>query len=429
MRKQMIHTMQHTTETMLGRTAGRCAMLVSLLAMFVSMTFVSCEIEPPLYLPAQDVRLERAALDLKVDAVWENPYWESEFLYGWTAADISNYGPVIYESPYDYAVRIYFKGEQPNGEHISFNPATMEEGNYFRSVFVYGYHDVLAFSNIYTPDNTQSVIISENLQSVHATVSRNSTTSAFSNVLAYHLGMTPSIIYNQPDIFFSAYLQDLHVTADPADYDYFDDVKKCWVKKVDMPSGPLVYIYLVQVVLRNNDGRITGINNGMALSGVTDYINVNTGFTSNRMSSVHMDMGALRKKVVDAGYLATHHSGFNSKCTLGETVDVVGGRLTTYGLCGMQGFLQNRSSHYSGQYPDNQNLLAIDFNFKNGIDSMVVVDVSSQMKRTCHGGVLTIELDAKDIPIPHNPTPPSGGSGFDPWIENYRDSIVHEFGM
>lgn len=428
MRNKLIHTILVATKP-LSRKVSVCAAILSLFVVIASQVFTSCAIEPPLYLPAQNVILDRQAVDLKVEAVWENPYWESEFLYGWTESDISSYGDVVYEAPLDYSVRLYFNGQDPNGSHISSSVASMEEGKYFRTMFVYGYHDVLAWSNIHTPDHTQSVIVSETLQEVNATVSRNTSTSMFSNALSYHLGMSPSIIYNQPDIFFSAYLKNLHITSDPADYDYFDEATQCWVKRADMPAGPLVYIYLVQVVLRNNDGRITGINNGMALSGITDYTNVNTGLTSDRSSSVHMDMGSLRKKIVDEGYLAEHHSGFKSRCTLGESVDVIGGRFTTYGLCGMLGYLQDKSSHYSGLYPDNQNLVAIDLSFKNGCDSIVMVDVTRQMQHTCHGGVVTIELDAKDIPVPTNPTPSTGGSGFDPWIENYRDSIVHEFGM
>lgn len=427
MSNPMPHTILAATKK-LSRTGRLCVMSTVLTAIIV-MIVTSCAIEPPLYLPGQDIIIDRQAVDIKIEAVWENPYWESEFLYGWTPNDIKSYGDVVYEAPYDYEARLYFNGQEPNSPHISATPATIIEGKFFRTMYVYGYHDVLAWSNIYTPDHTQSVIISEDLQNVHATVSRNNSTSAFSNALSYHLGMTPSIIYNQPDIFFSAFLHDLHVTENPTDYDYYDEARHCWIKRVEMPAGPLVYIYLIQVVLRNNDGRITGISNGAALSGITDYICVNTGTTSNRQSSVHMDMGVLRKKVVDEGYLAQHHSGFKSKCTLGEAVDVIGGRLTTYGLCGMPGYLQNQSSHYSGLFPDNQNLVALDLSFKNGCDSIVMVDVSKQVQHTCHGGVVTIELDAKDIPTPNNPTPTTGGSGFDPYIENYRDSIVHEFGM
>lgn len=401
--------------------------LMTLVALFL---LASCSIEPPLRLPAQNVALDRQAVEIRVEAIWENPDWGYEFLYGWEQADVDLYGPAEYEDPKDFELRLYFLGENPDAEHTRVTPSLMRS-NFYRSMFYYGYHDILMWSNIYTKDNTQSVLIDERLDEVNASVTRNSSAPALVSALQKHLAPNRAFMYNQPEIFYSAYYKNLHVTPNPDDYDYYDEQNQCYVKRCDLKGSPLVYIYLLQVVIRNNEGRIKGINSGAVVSGVSDSVNVNYGNTSRNSSSLLFDLGVKRTKVVPEGYLNQHHSGFLSQCQLNETVDVLGGRFTTYGLCGMKGYLQEPSRFYNGTEPENKNLVAIDFTFKNDRDSIITFDLGDQMKNTCHGGVLTIEVDASDIPLPTNPNGGGGGggSGFDPYIENYGDTVMTEITM
>ena len=394
----------------------------------LSLILASCSIEPPLHLPVQNVTIDRQAVEIQVELVWENPDWEQEFLYGWEAPDVATYGPAHYEDPADFELRSYFLGENADEPHTRVSSSVMH-GNVYRSLFSYGYHDILVWSNIHTPDNTQTVLIDEQLAEVNASVTHNNSTPALATALQQWLPPYQAALYNMPDVFFSAQLRNLHITANPEDYDYYDEANKCWVKKVGMPGAPLVYIYLLQVVIRNNDGRITGVNSGGALSGITDQTRVNDGQSSLSNTSLLFDLNMKQGKVVTEGYLKPHHSTFLSSCHLGERVDVLGGRITTYGLCGQKGYLQEPSSLYAGTCPENKNLVAVDFAFRNGRDSIITFDLTPQLQHTCHGGVLTIELDASKVPVPINPTPPATGSGFDPYVENYTDSIVHEFDM
>ena len=59
------------------------------------------------------------------------------------------------------------------------------------------------------------------------------------------------------------------------------------MKKIDTELKPLVYIYLVQIVLLNNDGRIKGINGNAAMSSMASLTNVNTGHTGNLPTVVY----------------------------------------------------------------------------------------------------------------------------------------------
>ncbi len=420
---------------------GACSVMQLVLCSLCSQSFTvhcslvacmailaSCSIEPPLYLPAQNVSIDRQAVEVEVELVWENPDWEYEFLYGWETPDVQTYGPAHYEEPTDFELRSYFLGEHADAPHVRVSSSVMH-GKTYRSLFAYGYHDILVWSNIHTPDNTQTVLIDEQMEDVNASVTRNNSAPALGQALQQLLPPFQAAVFNQPDIFYSAQMRNLHITPNPEDYDYYDETNKCWVKKAEMPGAPLVYIYLLQVVIRHNDGKITGVNSGAALAGVTDQTRVNDGQTSLSSTSLLFDLNMKRAKVVNEGYLRPHHSTFVSGCQLGETVDVLGGRITTYGLCGQKGYLQEPSSLYAGTCPDNKNLVAVDFAFRNGRDSIITFDLTRQLQHTCHGGVLTIELDAANVPIPVNPTPAPGGSGFDPYVENYTDSIVHEFDM
>lgn len=413
----------------LSAKTALCTMLALIMSLTLPLALTDCSIEPPLHLPGQKVTIDRQAVEIRVEVIWQNPYWGFEFLYAWEDPDIAAYGPAHYEDPEDYELRMYYLGQQPNTPHTNVTASSMQT-RYFRSMFYYGYHDILVWSNIHTPDNTQTVLIDEAMDEVKGSVTRNNSAQKLYAELNKYVGSQRATIFNQPDIYYSAYMRNLEISPDTTKYDYYDYANKCWVKKANMPGAPLVYIYLIQVVLRNNnDHRITGVASG-AVSGVTDSVNVTYGNSSTHNTSMIFELNMKRNKVVTEEFLREHHSTFKSQCTQGEIVDVLGGRFTTYGLCGQRSYIEDSLSLYSGLCPDNQNLVAIDFEFRNGRDSIMVFDLTKQMQHTCHGGVLTIELDASKIPIPVNPNPtPGGGSGFDPYVEDYKDSVVHEFDM
>lgn len=406
--------------------------------LFVLFALSSCTIDPPLHLPAEDITLRFPMVRVDVEAVWGNPDWEEEFLYQWDENDIEHYGEMTYPEPIDYQLRRYYLGDEPDMPHTQVLSAFMSSSVY-RSQFDYGYHDLLVWSNIHNAEHVQTITLQETLESVDASTNavNSGGASKFADMLAKARAVRAASprdvprVYNQPDIFYSAYHRNLHVTDNPADYDFYDDVLLSYVKRLQMELQPLVYIYAVQVILRNNNGKITGASDGAAISGLADGVNVNYGRTTDADINVQFDLGMKYGLRVTPRFATPLRSGVQLKAAVGETVDVLGGRLTTFGLCGMKGYADSRSQVlYAGTHPDNLNHIAIDFKFRNDADSIITYDITSQLQNQSHGGVITIEVDVNDIPLPYNPDPhPGGGSGFDPYIKDYEDGENHEIEM
>ena len=162
---------------------------------------------------------------------------------------------------------------------------------------------------------------------------------------------------------------------------------------------------MVQIVLHNNDGRIVGTLGDGAVSAFATSTSVNTGHTGNTPCMVYY---GTRYK---AGCIAN-----------GETVDVIGGKLTTFGLCDMEPFWVNPKAEYNGSRGDLPNYLYFTLRFANGTSKTMVSTVTDQCQKQSHGGIITLHLDCRDIEVP-DPGSGGGGGAFIADIEDYEDVI------
>ena len=389
----------------------------------LTITFTSC-IEPPLKLPAEEVIVDLPLILLDLEVVWDiNVDWKNTWYYGWDEKDRELWGDIEYPTPTNYELRRYYLGDAPRLPHTEVEPFTIF-GTHFRRTYQFGYYDMLLWSNIDSEDGTQVVTIDEkNLEEVEAstTVTRGMTrvqtsttvTSGTSVLTGTSASTVVTGLYNQPEIFYSSYIRDIHISRDPADYDYYDEEENCWVKKINSELEPLVYIYLVQVVLHNNDGRIRGCTGDNAISSFASGTSVNTGHTWDKPVLVYY--GSRFKQGVEIG-------------DTGEKVDVIGGKLTTYGLCDMDSYSATRnSSVYTGTRTDLTNNLYVDVVFSNGVTSTLQCDVTEQCQQQAHGGVITVDVDVRDIEVPQGP-PTGSGSLFVPTVEDY-DEVLYDIQM
>ena len=371
----------------------------------------SC-IEPPLKLPAEEVMVEMPAVltEVKLDVVWNvNVNWATDWHYPWDETDDELFGKIEYPVPSSYEVRRYFVGDTPREPHTpegtdGFTIYT----NKFRRTYQFGYYDLLLWSNIDSKDLTQVVDIREDdLNEVTATTTI--TRSLKLNSRADEEDR-PTALYNQPEIFYSAYKQDIHISHNFEDYDYFDEEEKIWVMEINMMPKPLVFIYLVQVIIYNNeDGSIKSINGDCAMSAMANTTNVNTGHTGNNPCMVYFN--TRMKKGIDVK---------------GRRADIIGGKLTTYGLCDMEGYLIGSRAQYVGSRGDLPNYLYVEYNMSGGTVQTVRYDVTDQCQAQCHGGIITIEIDAHDVPNPAGS--PGAGSLFNPTVEDY-DELIYDIPM
>lgn len=386
-------------------------------------TFLASCIEPPLLLPGEEIISELPMVLLDMELVWDvDADWEKDWHYGWDEIDRDLWGDIEYPIPSSYELRRYYLGNEPKQPHTSVEDFTFF-GTRFRRNYLFGYYDMLLWSNIDSDDGTQVVVIDEkDLEEVKATttvtrgMTRVSTATTVTQGTTILTGTSASTVvtglYNQPEIFYSDYLRDLYISRDTTDYDYYDHEEKCWVLQLNSVLEPLVYIYLVQVIIYNNvDGRVIGTTGDNAISAFASGTSVNTGHTWDKPVMVYF--GSRIKKDQYIGP---------------QKVDIIGGKFTTYGLCDMDSFSRTRgSSQYTGSRTDLTNYLYVDLLFSNGGSSTLQIDVTEQCQRQAHGGIITVWVDANTLVMPpgpvHNP-----GSLFVPTVEDY-DEIVYDIVM
>ncbi|MBQ0102997.1 MAG: hypothetical protein KBS99_02335 [Prevotellaceae bacterium] len=391
---------------------------LALVALVALTALTSCERHPALHLhrgPHIDINLP--IIDLELDVYWDyaNDYspehydWRAEWLYGWDETDVMAFGPLDYAEPTVFNVRRYYTGNNPDAPHTQ-PYAHQIKGNMLRAEYDFGFWDILAWNEIETLDGVQSLIFDEESTYEYVTASTNQT-------MHYTRYSSPkySRSFYQPEILFAGYAEDEEIDSLLTGFELrtIEDGKQVWYKKLDVQLLPCTYIYLTQVILHHNRGKITGVDGSANLSGMARSVVLNNGVSGSDAITVNYNVRFKR----DLDY----YGGT-------EKVDIAGGRLLTFGMCN---FNPNRFESRSepatkiNEIDQQRHYIDIDMQFNNGMDSTFVFDVTDQVRRRYKGGVLTIELDMDTIPVPRR----SGGSAFDAVVKDFEDGGTHEFSM
>jgi len=374
----------------------------------------SCSIQPPLHLPEKgtDIEAYLPLVNLDIDILWDYELkvdeitgeiisggyeWRDQFHYGWDDLDDELFGNWDMVVPTVFNVRRYHTGDDPSGLHTA-PEADQVEGNHISAHFHFGYYDILLWNEVKTIDGVQSLHFDESSTYEYVTAYTNKSMNR-----AHYVAKQPYSYY-QPEFLFGGYYEDLHISNDPADYDFYDEERQAYVKHISLVQRPRTYIYVTQIILHNNRGRIANIDGSANMQGMASSTNLNTGVTGSEEISVHY--GQRLKQNVDMK---------------GESVDIVGGRLFTFGLCNLN---PSEATRASASDNTSRNYIDVDMIFNNGLDSTFVFDVTDQIHDRYKGGIITIELDVDTIPIPSR----AGGSGFDAVVQDF-DSLNYEFDM
>ena len=376
----------------------------TIIIVVVFSLFVCCTREPLLHLfDGGDVTIELPALDIELDAYWDYleygvAYnWRAEWYYGWDEVDEQIFGPIGYTDPNSFNLRRYFTGSEIYGKHTSVLPNTID-GKTFRGQFSWGYWDILVWNDIEAIGGVQSLNFDE--------------TSTLDYVMAYtNMSMHASRYsapkytraFYEPEALFSAYTRGVSINRDLEGFVY-DPERDMYVKKVDMLLTPITYIYLTQVILHHNNRKIVGVDGSGTLSGVARTMNVNTGESGNEAISLY------------------YNTRFKADCDMeGESVDIIGGRLLTFGICELDA---NGIKSVEEVKDENSHYMDVTMHFNNGNDSTFVFDVTDQVRKRWKGGVITVELDLDTVRIPSR----TGGSAFDAVVKDFEEE-THEFEM
>lgn len=383
----------------------RLSSVFVIVIVFVFVNMTSC-IEPPLHLPGEEVEIQVNTEVTTLEMVWSvSAEWKTDWHFGWDADDEIRWGSPEYPKPDVFDVRRFYTGNVPYGPHkadatdkFSVNSST------FRKQYLFGYYDMLIWNDIQDEDGVVHVVVDESdIENTTAHLTREYKV----NLRGEADDPGETYLYNQPEIMYSSYPRAIHISDDIKEYDYYNKEENVWVKHVNCVLQPIVYIYLVQVIIYNNDNTVDGVTGEGALSGLAISTSVNTGHTSEQSCTELLNTHMKKGLTVN-----------------GKKADIIGTKLTTFGLCGMKGLSEmtdSLSTVYEGTCPDNKNYLYIEMKMSNGKRQTMRFDITDQMKQKCRGGVITIEIDNKVTPIP-DPDPESGtGTVFDPVIEDYED--------
>lgn len=365
----------------------------------------SC-IKPELHLTGQEVYTHWPEVHTDLRIIWNaDADWEKDWYYGWDAEDQRIWGDMGYPTPSSFQVRRYYTGFDASARHGD-TDAFSVRANSFRRFFSFGYYDILVWSDIESADGAQVLLIDEQPDEVTATTTGTRGMSLMATKIedSQVMEQPPGVVglRNQPEIFYAAYPEDIYISPTLEDFQY-DPGEDMYIRRIQTRLQPLVYIYLVQIILKNNDGRIQGINGQAAMSSMAGGTSLNTGHTNNQPSVIYFNTRLKRDKSVN-----------------GIPCDIVGGKFTTFGLCDMEPATRAGSA-YTGTRGSLNNLLFFDLLFNNGVVKTYSADVTAQCQSQAHGGIITVMIDCQNLELPGENNENGAGSLFLPTIEDYED--------
>lgn len=383
----------------------------------LSAIISSCSPEPPLHLyDAQEVILEQPIIDLDLQVYWDYEMafgidydWQAEWYYGWDDLDRELWGELGYSTPTVFNLRRYYTGENPEAPHTGVIRNTIE-GTHFQGRYDWGFWDILVWNQINTLDGVQSLIFDE--ESTLDSVTARTNESMYP--ARYHAPRFTRAFY-APEPLFSAYDEDIEINRN-LDGFTFDADRQVWVKQLNMLLRPITYIYLTQVILHNNNGRITATDGSSNLSGMARTTTLNTGRAGDDAITVYYNV-----RMKKSCPLVPYGTRAEEVPDTVERVDIIGGRLMTFGICGHKANNISRAEQVTDK---ERHYMEVTMQFNNGTDSTFVFDVTDQVRRRYKGGVITVELDAGKITPPRT----QSGSGFNAVIAE-PDTITHVIEM
>ncbi len=372
-----------------------------LLLFLATFSITSC-IEPPLHLPGQEMKIILPQVDTDIDVAWDvHTDVQVKYHFGWDETDAALWDSLEYPMPKLIEVRRYYTGENPDGAIVGKDGFTIDTPS-FRKYFQFGYYNLLFWSDVDFKGESPNVQIDE---------------SNPNNVIAYTNGSKgfngrsendDAIIglHDQPEMMYGAYPKDVHISENLNDYEY-DAENNVYIKHIEAILKPLVYMYLVQIVLHNNESIVQDVDGNAAITSLARGTIVNTGHTLDDACMVYMPTRMKKGIKID-----------------GEEVDIVGGRLNTFGLCDMERYDSNKGTSYQGGRSDLHNYIYFDLTLADGTVKTYRRDITDQMKKQAYGGIITIDIDCMQLE-PEYQSELKMESLFLPTIEDYKEVIWH----
>ena len=354
-----------------------------------------CRIDPPLFLrQAIDLDIE-LQVDLDVDRKWQAD-WKARWIFPWNARALGELG---YEAPASVRMHSY---AQDAGSDVDPSKMFNFQGMSGRIRLIAGTYDFLFYNNDSEALLFDTKILPDDVYAYTRVVSPGlQLSSPVLTALQKRAGTKADVemkaaddpVVLQPDALFSLSAPEQTVSDDPADCELVDGHP---VVRFRGTLTPATYIWLIQIRLLNNAGRVIGSTGGCALTGMAEGVDLKTNVSGATNVTVPTDVHV--ESAADP--------------------DLLGARLVSFGIPGCDPY----DPASIAAAPAGEHFLVLNVAYNNGTSKNIHVDLTDQVRALPTGGVITLELDVDDFP------PESGGqgSGFSAIMKDW-DEHVGEF--
>ncbi len=367
-------------------------------ALLLSSIITGCQ-RKDLYLAQRGtLNIDVSVYDIQLDLLWGLD-WKTEWQYLW---DESLYGPIGYTEPSGIRATVYTLNE--TNQRFRYTTRNLPKTGGKVSLTTRQSYDMVFYNN-----DTEYILFStDEANDYFYATTRSNTKAAYTRSYDH---------YNQPDQLFGTYLHDLYVTDDPDAYEmsYDEEGIPYYVFEVNATLDPYTFIYLYQVMVLNNDDdagkRITGCE-GISVDGLAGGVDLFTRATDS-LNLVTITQEETMPMLTDRALRLPDGTE--------TTGDIFAARIMTWGIPGIDPLAQNATR--TEAQPQDSIGAGIGLIMRNGTVYPIQRNITEQIKQRPAGGVITIVIDAAEIPDSIIGEKPKPGGGFDASVDNWENEI------
>lgn len=389
------------------------------LAIVLLFGTTSCE-RKDLYLRVDQTQIAVEIYDISLELLW-GIEWETEWQYTWNETS-ANFGLLGYTKPELIKGTIYnvdpvtrkrfssfFKIFDSKGGRVS-----LTAGSVYDMMF---YNFGTEYTSFYQSEDYETYTASTRVSNQASWIrtraeSENSDMPDTSRTY---------IDYNQPDELFGTLVTDLVINEDPSAYDkeYDANGNITYIYRVDAALRPYSFIYLYQIIVLNNadekGDRITGAK-GLTVTGLAQGVEMFSRKTFNNTISISTD---------DVKPMQNHENVILEDGSTVDKADIMAARVLTWGLPGIDPLTYTKAGTRASMV--DQNFIGMGLTLRNGYTWTVTRDITEQMHIKPTGGVITIYIDANDVPQDLlDKKQQTTGGGFNASVEDWSNEVNAE---
>lgn len=402
---------------LLNKTIAKIQAILGLA--FVLFSNTACE-RKDLFLRVDQTQIAVEIYDVNLDLLW-GISWDTQWQYEWN------------ESALDFGVMGYTKPELIKGTIYNVDEATGKRFSSFAKIFdsnggrvsltsgssydMMFYNFGTEWTSFYQSDDYETYTASTRMSSQSSWIR----TRAESESSEMPDTTRSYIDYNQPDELFGTLVTGLKINEDPTQYDkeYDEDGNITYIYKINASLRPYSFIYMYQIIVLNNadenGNRITGAK-GLTITGLSQGVEMFSRRTFNNTISITTD---------DVKPLQNHKNIVLEDGSTVDNADILASRILTWGLPGTNPLETTKAGTKVAEL--DRNFLGVGLTLRNGFTYTVTRDITELMHQKPTGGIITIYIDANEVPQDLlDQKQQTAGGGFNAQVENWSNEINAE---